>query len=149
MNKPVIKSVLYIASSRAKVCDALTNPQITQKYWSDTRLESDWKAGSKLIFRRKGEITDENTVLDVESERLLRYTFEPKYEEFLNEPPSRVTFSISDNGEVVRLIMLHDEFEPDSKVYPACIEGWPMILNNLKTLLETGKPLSNLEFSQE
>ena len=149
MDKPVIKITLYIASSNTKVWDALTNPEITQKYWSETRLESEWKVGSKLIYRRNGEITDENTVLQVEPETLLRYTFEPKYPEFRNEPPSRVTFLLSDNGEVVRLIMIHDEFEPDSKVYLACREGWPMILNSLKTLLETGNPLSNLEFDQK
>lgn len=149
MNMPVIKITLYIASSSTKVWDALTNPEITEKYWSNTRLESDWKVGSKLIYRRNNEITDENTVLQVELEKLLSYTFEPKYAEFQNEPPSRVTFSISDNGEVVRLIMIHDEFEPNSKLYLACSEGWPMILNSLKTLLETGRPLSNLEFAQE
>lgn len=149
MNAPVIRITLYIASSSTKVWDALTNPEITQKYWFDTRLESDWTVGSKLIYRRNGEITDENTVLQVELEKLLSYTFEPRYPEFQNEPPSRVTFSVADNGEIVRLTMIHDGFEKNSKVYLACSDGWPMILNNLKTLLETGSPLSNLEFVQK
>jgi uncharacterized protein YndB with AHSA1/START domain len=61
--KPEIKITLYIDSSSTKVWDALTNSEIKQKYWSETRLESDWKVGSKLIYRRNGEIPDENTAL--------------------------------------------------------------------------------------
>jgi len=40
--------------------------------------------------------------------------------------------------------MTHDEFPPNSKVHPACSQGWPKILSNLKTLLETGQPLPEL-----
>jgi hypothetical protein len=36
---------------------------------------------------------------------------------------------------------VHDHFAPDSKVYWACSQGWPMILSALKTLLETGRAL--------
>jgi|688.fasta_scaffold13025_11 hypothetical protein len=34
----------------------------------------------------------------------------------------------------------HDEFAPDANIVMAAM-GWMAILNNLKTLLETGKPL--------
>lgn len=149
MNKPKIVTIIYIASTAEEVWAALTNPEITQQYWFDTRIESEWKLGSKVIYRRNGKITDEHTLLKIEPPRVLSYTFHPLYEEFRGEPPSRVTFEISTAGLVVRLVTTHEDFDVNSKVCIACSEGWPMILSNLKTLLETGKPLPEFTFAQE
>ena len=141
MSKPVISITTYIASTPAKVWEALTNPDITERYWADTRIESDWKPGSKIIYRRKGEITDEHIVLTCEPPHWLIHTFHPVFGEYQKEPPSRVAFEIAGGGDVVRLTMLHDEFPEGSAVHRACSEGWPMILSSLKTLLKTGAPL--------
>jgi len=149
MSAPVIRIVTYIASTPEKVWAALTDPDITQQYWFDTRMESDWCVGSKVLWRRKGEITDEQTILAIDPPRSLSYSFHPVFGEFRDEAPSRASFSIADNGQVVRVTMIHDHSAPESKVYPACCIGWPMILSNLKTLLETGRPLADLEFVAE
>lgn len=45
------------------------------------------------------------------------------------------------NGRFPLLRLEHDGFPPESKVYLACREGWPMLLSCLKTLLETGSPM--------
>jgi len=138
MTRPRIINITHIASTPERVWAALTDPQITQQYWFDTRIESDWKVGSKVIYRRDGEITDENIVLKFEPSRVLSYTFHPVLNEaFRNEPPSRVTFEIAADGNGVRLTTTHDEFEANSGVYLACSQGWPTILQNLKTLLES------------
>jgi uncharacterized protein YndB with AHSA1/START domain len=150
MFEPRILITTYIASTPEKVWNALTDPEITQQYWSGTRIESDWKVGSKVIYRRDGKITDEHIVLEVEPLRLLSYAFHPVFiEEFRDEPPSKVTFEIEAGGEVVRLTVIHDEFEEESEVYRACSEGWPMLMSSLKTLLETGKPLPEFEYEFE
>ena len=150
MFEPKIQVIVYLASTPEQVWNALTDPEITQQYWSGTRIESDWKIGSKVIYRRNGTITDEHVVLKVEPLRLLSHTFHPvSVEEFRNEPPSRVTFEIEAGGPVVRLTVIHDEFEEESEVYHACSEGWPMLMSSLKTLLETGKPLPEFEFELE
>lgn len=47
MNEPEIICITYLASSPSEVWDALTNPDLTQRYWFGTRIESDWKPGSK------------------------------------------------------------------------------------------------------
>ena len=41
----------------------------------------------------------------------------------------------------MRLTVTHEDFPLESKVLPAVSKGWPAILSNLKTLLETGQPL--------
>ena len=146
MNSPRIFEVVYIRTSADDVWNALTNPDMTERYWLGTRIESDWKVGSKVHYFRNGEIADEHVVLALDKPRTLSHTFHPLFGEFRNEAPSRVTFTLEENGGVVRLTVVHDDFPPESKVFRACSEGWPMILSNLKTLLETGKPLPEFTF---
>lgn len=141
MTNPIIVVTTYIASTPDKVWKALTDPDITERYWGGTRIESDWKVGSKVIYRRGGQVVDEHDLLTFEPERCFSHTFHPTFGEFRNEPPSKVTFEIIPGGEVVRLTMVHDEFPESSAVYRACSVAWPMILSGLKTLLETGRAL--------
>jgi hypothetical protein len=42
---------------------------------------------------------------------------------------------------MVKLTVIHDDFEPGSEMLKGVSEGWPAILSGLKTLLETGEPL--------
>ena len=150
MDPPHFVHVTYIAATPRAVWDALTNPEITQRYWGGTRLESDWKVGSTLRYRRDGAVTDEHIILAVEPLRRLSHTFHPVFtDELRAEAPSRVTFTIERSGPVVRLTLVHDGFRPGSKVFDACSEGWPLVLNNLKTLLETGRPLPPFSFSDD
>ena len=44
-------------------------------------------------------------------------------------------------GELVKLTVVHDGFEPGSAILPGISEGWPRILSDLKTLLETSDTL--------
>ncbi len=57
------------------------------------------------------------------------------------ERRSRVTFDLEEAGELVRLTVLHDDFEPGSTAATMVRNGWPVFLSSLKTLLETGEPL--------
>jgi uncharacterized protein YndB with AHSA1/START domain len=146
MTEQRIFEVVFIKTSVVAVWNALTNPDVTERYWFGTRLESDWKIGSKVSCLRNAEVTDEYVVLTAEKPLELSYTFHPLFGEFESEPPSRVRFSLKENGGVVRLTVIHDTFPPESKVFRACSDGWPMILSNLKTLLETGQPLPAYTF---
>ena len=52
-----------------------------------------------------------------------------------------MTFELAPRGPAVALTITHDDFEVGSKSYEGIPNGWPGILSNLKSLLETGKPL--------
>jgi len=54
---------------------------------------------------------------------------------------SKVTFDIEQVGQIVKLTVIHDDFEPGSLVLENVSQDWPAILANLKTLLETGDTL--------
>jgi uncharacterized protein YndB with AHSA1/START domain len=141
MPEQAIFQDVYILASPGALWNALTDPEVTQRYWGDTRIESDWRVGSKILYRRGGAVTDEQTILEIAPPTVLVHTFKPLFGEFAHETPSRVAIRISASGPVCRLELTHDGFPPGSRVLPACRVGWPRILSSLKTLLETGAPL--------
>jgi uncharacterized protein YndB with AHSA1/START domain len=146
MEKPKFVYVTLIATTPEKLWTALTSAEFTRQYWGGTSLESDWKTGSRLIFRWNDKIVHDDVILKSEPPRLLSYSFHPLHlEELRDEPASQVTFEIKDfegiskrQGPVVKLTVTHDEFPANSKVFPKISSGWPDILSSLKTLLETG-----------
>ena len=41
----------------------------------------------------------------------------------------------------MKLTVIHDDLEPDGLLVDMISGGWPRVIANLKTLLETGEPL--------
>jgi uncharacterized protein YndB with AHSA1/START domain/DNA-binding transcriptional ArsR family regulator len=160
MDRPSFVYTTYIQTTPERLWQALTDPAFTERYWG-LAFESDWSTGSTVILHQWGvTIADpEQVILESEPCRRLSYTwhtFTPEWrevvrdrvgfsEDFLErvaaEPRSKVTFEIEDLGDLVKLTVVHDDFEPGSAVLDTISQGWPHILANLKTLLETGETL--------
>ncbi len=152
--RPEFVYTTYIRTTPERLWRALTEPAFTERYWGVV-LESDWTAGSPLVFRLRGITIDhpEQVVLESDPYRRLSYTwhtFTPEWaatgdvsDEVLArisaEPRSKVAFDLEPQGEKVKLTVLHDGFDPGSKVAERVSEGWPKVLAELKTLLETGE----------
>ena len=71
-----VKSVT-IDAPRAKVWDALTNPEKVKGYMHGTNLSTDWKVGSPISWKGdwKGKsYEDKGKVLEVVPEKLLKNT---------------------------------------------------------------------------
>ena len=150
----------YIRTTPGRLWQALTDPAFTRRYWGVT-FESDWTEGSTMSWEEHGRVTadPEQVVLAAEPPRLLSYTwhtFTPEWAEAIGlraedfaavaaEPRSRVTFEIEPHGDMVKLTVVHDGFDPGSTVREMIGEGWPHLLSNLKTLLETGDTLPEPE----
>jgi uncharacterized protein YndB with AHSA1/START domain/DNA-binding transcriptional ArsR family regulator len=155
-DRPSFVYTTYIKTTPEQLWRALTDPAFTQRYWGIT-FESDWEAGSPMVWHQRGvTIADpEQVVLESDPYRRLSYTwhtFTPELAVALDladdvqdhisaEPRSRVTFEIDDLGGRVKLTVIHEGFEPDSVVVRMISGGWPSVLSDLKTLLETGAPL--------
>ena len=69
---------------------------------------------------------------------------EETFARLITEPPSKVTFELEPVGPVVKLVVTHDDFEGETEMLEGVRDGWPAILSNLKTLLETGEPFPDL-----
>ncbi|HLY49847.1 MAG TPA: metalloregulator ArsR/SmtB family transcription factor [Solirubrobacteraceae bacterium] len=160
VEKPSFVYATYIQTTPERLWQALTEPAFTERYWSIT-FESDWKAGSSVTWHQRGVTIDDPEQVVVESEpyRRLSYTwhtFSPEWAAALDltdearerlgaEPRSKVTFEIEPLGDQVKLTVTHDDLEPGGLTGSLISQGWPRVLANLKTLLETGETLPDLE----
>jgi DNA-binding transcriptional ArsR family regulator/uncharacterized protein YndB with AHSA1/START domain len=156
MQKPSFVYTTYIRTTPAELWRALTEPAFTRRYW-DTTFDTDWSVGSTMAWEHHGvTIADpDQIVLESDPYRRLSYTwhtFTPEWAEAVGfddelrdkvaaERRSKVTFDIEPVGQMVKLTVVHDDFEPGSTVLGLISEGWPRLLADLKTLLETGETL--------
>ncbi len=136
--------VTYIRTTPEKLWEALVTPEFTKQYWFGVSQISDWKVGSawKLMYD-DGRVTDVGEVLEIDPPRHLvvawRNEFRP---ELKAEGTSRASFDIAAAGDMVKLTVSHEIAKEGSKLIEAVSGGWPSILSSLKSLLETGKPLT-------
>jgi uncharacterized protein YndB with AHSA1/START domain len=141
MSKPQFVYVTYIETTPEKLWHALTDGDFTERYWFGVRLQSDWKVGSRFSMMRDGTENDAGEVIEYDPPRRLSYTFVNLSEKYRGERPARATFVLEPYGEVVKLTLTHEDFDEGSKMLPAISKGWPAILSNLKSMLETGRTL--------
>jgi uncharacterized protein YndB with AHSA1/START domain/DNA-binding transcriptional ArsR family regulator len=151
--------ITYIRTTPEQLWRALTEPAFIRRYFEGGGPESDWQIGSSIRWKMGAD--DENhdwgqRVLEAEPLRRLSYSwhnYQPemaamfgwsgeKLAELQKERLSKVTFEIEPAGSAVKLTVLHDDFEPDSEMLKGVSQGWPMILSNLKSVLETDEALS-------
>ena len=154
VEKPSFVYTTYIHTTPQLLWLALTEPAFTRRYF-DTEFETDWRAGSPVVWHHHGVkiAHPEQVVLEAEPYRRLSYTwhsFTPEWARTVDlddeqlakiavEPRSKVTFEIEPAEELVRLTVTHEGFEHGSAVLEMVNQGWPRLLAELKTLLETGE----------
>ncbi len=146
MAKPDFVYVTYISASPEKVWKAIVDPQTAAKYWQHVNL-SEWTPGSRWEHREndsKGKLRLVGRVVESSPPRRLVLTWAAPADEADERKHSRLTLELQPFGEVVRLTVTHDRFEPGSEMLESIKEGWPKVLASLKSLLETGKPLPSL-----
>jgi uncharacterized protein YndB with AHSA1/START domain len=135
--------VTYIKTTPERLWEALTTSAFTEKYWSGTRIQSDWRVGSPVqLIDHEGQVSDTGEVLAADRPRRLSYSWRVDFhEELKKEGASRVTFELEPADDTVKLTVTHDQFVDNSKVRIGVSTGWPQILASLKSLLETGSAL--------
>jgi DNA-binding transcriptional ArsR family regulator/uncharacterized protein YndB with AHSA1/START domain len=163
MHKPSFAYTTYIKTTPERLWQALTEPAFTERYWRMS-FETDWQVGSKMTWHHHGIEIDhpEQVVLESEPYRRLSYTwhtFVPELAEIheqlsdeviakaAGERRSKVTFEIEQLDELCKLTVVHDGFEAGSTVVELVSGGWPHVISELKTLLETGEAFSRGERS--
>ena len=141
MNRSTFMYVTYIRTTPEKLWSALTDPATMQQYWFGMHQDSDWLPGSawKLVFP-DGRIADAGEVVEADPPRRLvlkwRNEFKP---ELKGEGYSRCTLEIDPKADAVKLTITHVMERSESKFIETVTGGWPMVLSNLKSLLETGR----------
>jgi uncharacterized protein YndB with AHSA1/START domain len=140
MTRSTFVYVTYIRTTPQKLWSALTDAEFMKQYWLGHHCESAWTAGSAWkMVSSKGVVTDAGDIIESDPPRrlVIRWTHQlnPELEA---EGASRCTMELAQMGTAVKLSITHTIEREPSKLIAAVSGGWPMILANLKTLLETG-----------
>ena len=141
MNKSQFVYVSYVRTTPEKLWSALTSPDFMKQYWFGMHFETDWKAGSswRMIFP-DGRVADAGEIVEADPPKRLvlkwRNEFRP---ELKAEGYASCTIDLEPIADVVKLTITHVMDRAESKLIEAVSGGWPRILSNLKSLLETGE----------
>jgi uncharacterized protein YndB with AHSA1/START domain len=132
--------VTYIRTTPEKLWSALTDGEFMRQYWFGMRGESQWAAGSpwKLVSG-DGQIFDAGEIVEAEAPRrlVIRWQHQNK-PELKAEGDSLCTMELEPSGTAVKLSITHTIEREPSKLIEAVSGGWPKVISNLKSLLESG-----------
>ena len=133
--------VTYIRTTPERLWSALTDDsEFMKQYWFGVHCESQWKAGSPWkMVSPDGHVLDSGEIIEADPPRrlVIRWHHQSK-PELKAEGESRCTMELERNGAAVKLSITHTIEREPSKLIEAVSGGWPKILSNLKSLLETG-----------
>lgn len=135
--------VVYIAASPDTVWNALIERDLTKAYWEHYNV-SDWKQGSPWRHVRldeAGTVDLIGTVVEIDPPSRMVITWGTPTDPQDESRHSKVTFDIQPVGPNAKLTVTHSDLEAGSGMASGIARGWPGVLSNLKTLLETGRPL--------
>ena len=143
VDRPKLVHVTYIATTADLVWNALTDPELTARYWGHRNV-SGWAVGNAWEHRRldNGRVDIVGTILEVDPPRRLTHTWALAADAGKAERRSRVSFDLEPVGGVVRLTLTHEDLPPDQ--VEGTSNGWAIVLASLKSELETGRPLTAL-----
>jgi len=141
MARSTFVCVTYIRTTLEKLWSALTHDvEFMKQYWFGTHCESQWTAGSswKMVYP-DGRITDAGEIVEAVPPRRLTIRWQNQFKpELKAEGDSLCTIELEPCGSAIKLSITHTIEREPSKLIEAVSGGWPKILSNLKSLLETG-----------
>ena len=151
---------IYIKAKPQAIWDAITKPEWSERYAYGGRVSYELKAGGKYHHEASPEmkafgLPDKvilGEVIESDPPRKLVQTWHPQFTpEMIAEPPSRLTYEIKEHqGGFCTVTITHDV--TGAPLVAGMVQGsgdpdqggggWPWVLSDLKSLLETGKRMS-------
>jgi uncharacterized protein YndB with AHSA1/START domain len=133
--------VSFIRTTPEKLWSALTDAKQMKEYWFGMHIDTEWRTGAEwqMIFP-DGRVADRGEILELERPKRIRLKWRNEFRpELKAEGFAICTIEIEPYGDAVRLSISHTIERADSKFIQAVSGGWPKVLSNLKSLLETGQ----------
>ncbi len=140
MAKSTFAYVTYIRTTPEKLWSALTDVECIKQYWFGMHCECAWKTGAswKMVFE-DGRIADAGEIVEIDPPKRLVLKWRNEWKPAMKaEGYSRCTFDLEPMTGAVKLMVTHAIDRDQSKFIEAVSGGWPQVLSNLKSILETG-----------
>ena len=132
--------VTYIRTTPEKLWSALTDAGFIKQYWFGMNCESEWTAGSSWkLVSGDGRVFDTGEIVEAQPGQRLVIRWQHRNKpEIEAEGVSLCTMELEPSGSAVKLSISHTIEREPSKFIEAVSGGWPKVVSNLKSLLETG-----------
>jgi uncharacterized protein YndB with AHSA1/START domain len=133
---------VFIKATPEAIWEAMTKPEFTSRYFHGVTVETTPEERRSYQGSALKNVVE---VLEHEPPRRLVHSWVSYYDpELAAEEPSRVSWEIEpQEGGYSLLTVTHDRLEGAPKTAESVSgTGWMMVLSGLKTLLETGEPLT-------
>jgi uncharacterized protein YndB with AHSA1/START domain len=133
--------VTFIRTTPEKLWSALTDANQMKEYWFGMHIHTEWRAGAEwqMVFP-DGRVADTGEILELERPKRIQLKWRNEFRpELKAEGFALCTMDLEPVGAAVRLTITHSIERAESKFILAVSGGWPKVLSNLKSLLETGQ----------
>ena len=153
MTRPTFVHTSFIRTTPERLWAALTEPAFTRRYWQ-TELGTDWAPGSSMTWHvrrrhhrrpragRAGERSAAAAVLHVAHLHARvgggRRRRRGAASEDRRRAPVAGELRPGARRPLVKLTVVHDDFDEGSTVAEMVSGGWPQVVGEIKTLLEAG-----------
>jgi uncharacterized protein YndB with AHSA1/START domain len=134
---------VFIKTSPEELWKAITTPEFTEQYFHRARITV--TADKYRSYGPDDSVWGDGAVTVWDPPRKLVHEWSSMYDpEMAAEEPSRVTWEITpQDGGICLLTVTHDNLAGAPKTARSVSGvGWTFVLSGLKTLLETGRPIS-------
>ena len=150
MSAPTHVYEIFVKASPRRVWQAITDPDYTRRYFHRTAIESTFEPGAGYRYvLPDGRGAIDGTIEEVETERRLVMTWHTLYDAALaEEPVSRVEWTLTpanDDATVTRVTLRHLDLARSPGTWANVRLGWVGVLDSMKTLLETGDELGDVD----
>jgi uncharacterized protein YndB with AHSA1/START domain len=135
---------IYIRATAEQVWQGITDPAFTRQYFHTTAFDAPPQTGQPYRTTMSNGAPAIDGIIEVcEPPHRLVQTWHVLYDAAMSEePPSRVEWTITEAGDgLVRLDLVHGDLARSPLTWAHVKDGWVVIINSLKSLLETGAPL--------
>jgi len=136
----VATAEIEISAPPARVWEALTDPDQIQRFMFGTRVETDWKPGSPIVWKgvyQGREYQDRGEIMEFESPRLLEVThFSPlSGQEDRPENYHKLTYELQERGAGTHIRLSQDNNASEAEAQHS--QGmWESLLSGLKQVVE-------------
>jgi len=139
-----IVAQVFIKATPERVWQAITDPELTPRYYYGSTVESDWQPASPIRYRIGEADALVGTIIEADPPHRLVHTFEARWDDDVAaEAPSRMTWEIVEvEPGITKVTTIHDGFGAATATAGQVDGGSSYILSALKTLLETGEALA-------
>jgi uncharacterized protein YndB with AHSA1/START domain len=131
-----------ISASPNEVWNALVDPEMIAKYMFGSHVETDWRAGSPIVWKGEYEgrsYEDKGEIVEIVPEQRLKLThFSPlSGQDDAPENYHELVYEVEERGDKVHLSLSQDNNSSEDEAEHSA-ENWRTMLTGLKELVERG-----------